>query len=341
MKNYQKKLVIGISIVCIGNIVLQGVPVLAASVSKQLNVRVTKENFTEFCDSLVIQEEKQKIKLDPLYSQNFNLLTGDYDYKDMFSSRNEKYQPGVLKEIRKKQAEEYINNAGNSSGVYNINFSQQRQNYPVMNINKKTPTETNSFMYSMVANDNKNNTFDFDKTIEKVKFAISKKDFLTAENILNFTRTKSKGNNARLYLIAGFYEKINKPEEACGLYKEISDAEPANAQYIYSWALCLYKNNNDELAEKFFLKATELKPDFMNAYYNLGNLYYKKKDYYKSLDYFNRAMEINPANSDIYFNIAVTLENLDKKELAKKYYSKCLELNPQDSQAEQAIARLD
>ena len=347
MKHYQKKLIIILNLVCVINIITPGIPTLAVSASKllsneQFNIRVTRENFAEFCDSLIIPDEKQKLKLDPLFFENFNLLTGNYEYKEIFSVHNEKFQPNVLKALRQKQAEEeIISDSRNSTGIYNINLSNRGQNPQIISVNNGPKISADSFMYSMMGVDDKNTKFDFEKAVEKIKLLISQKDFSRTTEALNFLRAKSKGNNVRLFTLAGLYEKINRPDEACGIYKEISDAEPAKVEYLYSYAVCLYKNDKIDLAEKTFLKTIETKPDFMYAYYNLGNLYYKKADYYKALDYFNKAMEINSSNADVCFNIAVTLEQLDHKTLAKKFYTKCLELNPQDAQAEKAVERLE
>lgn len=345
MKHYQKKLIIVLNLVSMIITAMPGIAAYADSGTK-LNMNLTRENFTDFCDSLVIPEEKQKLKLDPLYFNNFDLLNNSYDYKDIFSMHNDKFQPGALQAIRKKQAEEDDMASDSDSAetpvsaptVYNVSLSGKQQGVKTISLNGSSQ---NSFMYSMINTDDKSTQFNFDMSVEKVKAAISQKDFSSAEDNLSFLRAKSKGNNAHLFILAGLYEKISQPEEACGIYKEITDSEPAKVEYLYSYAVCLYKNNQEDLAEKNFLKITELKPDFMYAYYNLGNLYYKKSDYYKALDYFNKAMEINPANADVYFNIGVTLENLDRKTLAKKYYSKCFELNPEDKQAENAVARLD
>lgn len=346
MKNYQKKLIIILNLMCAVGIILHGMPSSAFTPSKtisgnQYNIRVTREDFADFCDSLVIPDEKQKIKLDPLFFNNFNLLTGDYEYKEIFSVHNEKFQPNVLKAIRKKQSEESVSDSENSTGIYSINLSNQRQNAQVININNGPKISADSFMYSMMSTDDKNTQFNFEKAVEKVKLLISQKDFSGADDALNILRIKSAKNNERLFILAGLYEKIKRPDEACGIYKEISEAEPSKYEYMYSYAVCLYKNDNTDLAEKVFLKVAEIKPDFMYAYYNLGNLYYKKSDYYKALDCFNKAMEISPSSSDVCFNIAVTLEVLDHKTLAKKFYSRCLELNPDDKQAESALEKLD
>jgi len=350
MKNYQKKLIIMITFACMTNTVITGMPSLAVSAGKvisneQFNMRVTRENFAEFCDSLVIPDEKQKIKLDPLFFENFNLITGDFEYNHIFSVHNEKFQPNALRAIRKKQAEEEISSSsGNSNdltGIYNINLSSQKQNSQVIKLSGSSKVSANSYMYSMMGVDEKNTQFDFEKAVQKVKALIVQKDFSSADEALTILRAKSQKNNSHLFALAGLYEKIDRPEEACGIYKEISEAEPNKPEYLYSYAVYLYKNNNTDLAEKLFLKVTQIKPDFMYSYYNLGNLYYKKADYYKALDFFNKAMEISPVNSDVCFNIAVTLEVLDHKTLAKKFYSKCLELNPDDKQAEKAVERLE
>jgi tetratricopeptide (TPR) repeat protein len=349
MSHYQKKLIIILNLLCLSGLTIQAIPSYANSgiqaTSKPLNMRIIREDFDEFCDSLVIPEEKQKIKLDSLYFNDLNLSENNIEYKEIFSVHNDKYIPDALKAIRKRESEqEYISSSkdaspvsSNSPMVYNVSLSSQRHGIQTINLGNGST----SYMYSMMNSNDKDTQFNFDKAIEKVKAAISQNDFSSAGEYLDDLRIKSKANNARLIVLAGLYEKINKPEEACGIYKEITDAEPAKPDYLYNYALCLYKNDNYDMAEKFFLKVTELKPDYMNAYYNLGNLYYKKSDYYKALDYFNKAMELSPNNSDIYFNIAATLELLEHKTLAKKFYNKCLELNPEDKQAEQAVARLD
>lgn len=284
MKYYPKKLAIMLCISCMVGITASGVAAYALSGSKStsgdyFNARVTEEKFSEFCDSLIIPEEKQKIKLDSSLFESFDMATGEFKYKDMFSVNNEKFQPNALMAVRKKQAEEETpeDTSNNISGadspsIYNINFASQRKNVQTANIGGYSQTSPASFIYSMMEASGKN-----------------------------------QDNTPQPNNMAEFYEKNNQFDKACEIYKKLLDKEPEKFEYIYKYAVCLFK----------------------------------KGDYYTALDYFNKAMEINPSFADVYFNIGVALEHTEHKNLAKKYYSKCLELNPNDEQAKQAYERLN
>ncbi len=233
---------------------------MAVYAKEPLSIRVTRDNFAEFCDSLVIPEESQKIKLSPVFFDNLSLLTGDYQYDEIFSALNDKFKPDILKTIRQKQAEEeesQVSQADNPSAIYSVNLSQQRQNERVINLNKSSGMGINPSMYSMVSIDDKNTELNFEKDVEKTKYAVSQNDFSGAEEILNNLRQKSAANNKQLFILAGLYEKINKPDEACAIYKKISEAEPGKIEYSYNYAVCLYKNNYTDLAEKTFLRVVK------------------------------------------------------------------------------------
>jgi len=346
MKNYQKKLIISSCLVCLCCLSISVKAASFNSYNSKYSQPTPRENYAEFCDSLVIPDAKQRVKLSSVYFDNFDLLAGDFRYSEIFSANNEKFQPNIYRTVKKQEFEKQIAYSTPQTSisapppeVYKINLSNKNSNSQVLKVNTKQPQSNPVYMYSMI--DSENTPQDFEKSIARIKSYISINDLPNATSMLENLRNLSRNNNSRLFTIAGLYEKINRPDEACGIYKEISEAEPQKIEYLYSYAACLYKNNNDELAEKLFLQAIALKPDFMYSYYNLGNLYYKKGDYYKALDYFNKAMEVNPENPDVFYNIGVTLEILDHKTLARKFYNKCLELNPEDKQAAKAVERLD
>ena len=94
--------------------------------------------------------------------------------------------------------------------------------------------------------------------------------------------------------IASILEQIKKYDKAEQVYIRAISLNPNRIELIYSYALCLCKNNQLNKAEKNLLKVISINPDFMLAYYNLGNIYYKKGEYFKALNAFNNALQLNP-----------------------------------------------
>ena len=126
-------------------------------------------------------------------------------------------------------------------------------------------------------------------------------------------------------------------------------------------------NKEFDHALESFQSALYLKPDYYEAYYNLGNLYstlgkfrnaienYKqalhfKKDYHQVYNnlgsaYFqineldlavsnlNKAINYNPNNINTHNNLGLLLTNFKKFEEAEKHFKKAIELNPNFYQA--------
>ena len=83
----------------------------------------------------------------------------------------------------------------------------------------------------------------------------------------------------------------------------------------------LNKKNYDD-AQKEFLKALKLKPDYAEAYNNLALVYFNKGMYNKALEVFDHALKLMPENAEVYFNMALVYLK-DFKDIRKGIY--CLE----------------
>jgi tetratricopeptide (TPR) repeat protein len=75
--------------------------------------------------------------------------------------------------------------------------------------------------------------------------------------------------------------------------KLIAEINNNNASRYYDEGLMFYKNNKFKDAEQSFLKAIDLKKDFVNAYIELIALMIELKDLKKALIYSNNSLEIN------------------------------------------------
>ena len=307
-------------------------PLLA---SAPFNLRITREKFAKFVDTLLIEDKNRQINLENIYFNNFDLSTGKLKNDEIFSVKSPKFEPDIFTK-KQKQKEKTIENSEDFSGsnIYNISLSGSSPS-PENHASATKDTSASDFFYKL-------NNDDFKEKLKKTASLIKTEGNTDkTRQMLSELEKKVNNNTVNLSNIAKLYIKAGEIQKACKLLEKAEIISPDDFKILYTHAICLYKQNNLTMAKEELKKVAEMKPDFMYAYYNLGNIYFKEKNYHEALDSFKKAMELTPNNEDVYFNIAVTLEMLDYKEIAKKFYSKCLELNPKDKGALQALENLN
>lgn len=301
-----------------------------------INVRITREEFAEIHDTLIIENENKKIKIKDLYFSSFDLMTGDLISDEIFSVKSPKFEPGIFSRMQQEEKQESKivsapTKQKNNDGIHNIKLSSNIDNRRKSNQNNQDSKDLSSPVQKSFLIKLKNTAL-LIKNNEKT---------IDINNNLEELIKLSEGKPQNLSNIARLYIKINELDKACELLQKAEESSPDDYKVVYTYATCLYKNKNFELAEQKLKKVTALKPDFMYAYYNLGNIHFKKKDYHAAIDSFKKAMGLAPEKADVYFNIGLTLEMLDYRELAKKFYTKCLQLNPMDKGAIKALKKLN
>ena len=80
-----------------------------------------------------------------------------------------------------------------------------------------------------------------------------------------------------------FY-KDGKYNEAIDAFTAVLEIEGDNAELYNNIGLCYANLDDDEKAEKFYLKALQLNPKLAQIYINLADIYYKQKDMAKGID---------------------------------------------------------
>lgn len=274
------------------------------SIALELKARVTREEFAEFYGILIIEDDFKELNLNEIFSYDFDPISGKLNRDELFSVRSPYFKP--LKSPKKEKK---------PLTPETENFQQVHE----FSLAKKTPERTFK-----------------DKLIEANNLIKSGQSTDLSE-----LEVEAQTSAVNLSNIAKLYIKKGNILKALDLLKQARELAPEDYKILYTYAITLYKNKQLTLAEIYLLETSKLKPDFMFAHYNLGNLYYKKKSYKKALDSFKKAMELSPNKPDIYFNIAITLEQLGYNEIAERFYRKCLDLNPADDGAYKAIKRLN
>lgn len=106
--------------------------------------------------------------------------------------------------------------------------------------------------------------------------------------------------------LANVYEQNKQLDKAIELYKKILPSVSNQVDLLYNLGRLLYNRNGigDRAdAEKIWLRAVELGPNYSNALYSLGLLYENKGDRATALQYFYKVKDLNPGNKDIIAKI--------------------------------------
>ena len=97
---------------------------------------------------------------------------------------------------------------------------------------------------------------------------------------------------------------------------------------ILQQAIASHKEGKIEEAEKSYKKAIELKPDYVEAHYNLGVTLRILGRFDEAEKSYKKAIELKPDFPEAHYNLGVTLQDLGRLDEAEKSYKKTIELKP-------------
>ena len=110
--------------------------------------------------------------------------------------------------------------------------------------------------------------------------------------------------------------------------KKAIQYEPNNVKYIHQCAVAAESIQNNDAANKYYLKALSLDPNNSKYCIHYGRFLCKNlRDFEQSRIYYQKAISLQPENCTAYYRFAKILRNyMGDYEEAEKYYLKCLEL---------------
>ncbi len=300
------------------------------------NLRITREEFSEISDTLIMQDENKKndINLDEVYFNQFNMLTGNFNHDQIFSARSDEFKYGFS--ANQKEEINIVNKTSQDfQKVYNIDLSGTQSK----KVNKSSKNKS-SGKIALLSEVNSGNKFS-DKFKEIVSLINSGENVsVVKKNLIELEKTV-ENDAINLSNIAKLYARIGERDKAGELLQRAESLSPNDFKILYMNAVHFYNQDKLFKAEERLKKVAALNPDFMHAHYNLGNIYYKEQKYREAINSFRKAMDLAPENPDIYYNIGLTLERIDQPQMAKEFYAKCIDLNPGDKEALKALEKLE
>ncbi len=165
-----------------------------------------------------------------------------------------------------------------------------------------------------------------DHTVKTVnpKDSLANSEFLKETSIA----IENDPNNAELYYQRSVsYYNLKYLDRA---YTDIQDAiryNEQNALYQFQKGRICYAMNKTIEAEKAYLSAIALKPDYEVAQMKLGELYYIVKKHNESLNLLNVVVAANPNRSDAYFFKGMNYKEMGDTSRAIAAFQKSLEID--------------
>jgi tetratricopeptide (TPR) repeat protein len=134
-------------------------------------------------------------------------------------------------------------------------------------------------------------------------------------------RGDGKGADAERYFALGSsYEKRNMTREAIEAYKEAIRDRPDFFQAYMNIGLLHYKLGRYDEAIDDYLNAIAIRPNDKSVYNKLGAAYIILGNYPLALDTFRQSLKIDPKNPETHFNLGVVFVITgDKTEAAVEY----------------------
>ncbi len=137
-----------------------------------------------------------------------------------------------------------------------------------------------------------------DTTLAKEASDLAIQSLLVSPADINLYKLQSQ-----VYLILGTLDP-NYYKYAVTALQKATILAPTDAASFYQLATLLSSLSESALAEKYYSKAVQLKPNYDLAWYDLGTLYIEQKMYSKAIESFESVLKINPNNSQAKTELA-------------------------------------
>ncbi len=84
----------------------------------------------------------------------------------------------------------------------------------------------------------------------------------------------------------------------------------------------------NNVAIRFFKKAIEIDPNYLESYINIGLLYNKEGDTEKAISYYEKAIAVDPDFTKAHYNLGVVYVKKGKLDKAISEFKRCISIDP-------------
>jgi tetratricopeptide (TPR) repeat protein len=136
-------------------------------------------------------------------------------------------------------------------------------------------------------------------------------------------------NSIFLYNIAGASNLgLMQFDNAIDNYNQVLKIKPDYAEAYYNLGVVLKVKGDLEAAIDSYKQALNIKPDYTEVYNNMGNALRDKGDLEAAIDSYKQALKIKPDFAEAYYNLGVAQSDKGDLEAAIESYKQALNIKP-------------
>lgn len=166
-------------------------------------------------------------------------------------------------------------------------------------------------------------------------------DFDEAISLYKTAYDNNSRKNALVpYNLGLTYTKVDNWDEAKGFFEKTIEYKPDYYEAYYQLGVYHKVGGDIEKAEEFFKKAVEINPDYSKGNIELGVIYTRRGELDEAEKYFKSAKNADPSLGITYKNLAAIYAKQGKIDLAIKVLREALKINPDDNEAKELMNKL-
>lgn len=132
-----------------------------------------------------------------------------------------------------------------------------------------------------------------------------------------------------LSLLTFQQSQIYKSEKT--LWADTIDKNPKSWMAYNSLGLVYLEEGNNQEAEKNYLQALRLKPEYPRALTNMGNLLMRKGDAERAVEYYQKVLELIPDHPETYVHLGNVMMQAGQYDQALQYYESAYQYQKNDA----------
>jgi len=168
-------------------------------------------------------------------------------------------------------------------------------------------------------------------TLEEAIATRSAGDARAAADICRAVIKHHPADTAALQFLAELMMEGRLYSQACEFLARAISIRNGDPDLLFNYGVALRGTHNYLAAVKAFERATRYRPEFVEAWYNLGNTYISRGQFAEAVAAFDAAIGVDPNDERFHNNAGIALRQLERFDEAASRFRQAISLDPDNA----------